>query len=483
MQPTRIVAGFLLVCGALIISDCKRNSEALASFDGGEITRGDLRMIFKLSQGPNAEKAATIKAQDNIIRQLALVSIASKEATKAGFDKDPFYVEANRFLEKRAALETFQAYLRLHSDDHEFEMMEVQHLLLRQKPPAGAKGGEKTGEPTEDRSAEARALLAQLNKAGDDEIEKLVREKTDLEMYKPVAGYEIPICVSCSMNPQREITDKLKLAKKGEFVHLPGPGGHTLVRQISTKKVAASDLKDFFEKAFKKQARIAIKYMGTIKDEKLRKSIEERIPTNEKQITARAEGRAQFISREIAQLSRTRYFKIREEKKVMVHPAMQFDAKIEYKDDTKLFTIAGKDYSYGDLKKELPGEMTAEARMKNAGLWMDTTILADDEMFKKAQKSNLYPFLVKTLRSHLLAQTYFRKTMGEPDVSAKKIQDAYTMGQTTRFKGKSLASVRADIAKEIADGEKRAMAKQLQDDLGKKHNLRIFSDKLTANSL
>ena len=495
MYATRFSSmALLLLLATLHSSACRRNSEALASFKGGEVTRGELRMLFRISRGDEAEKTATIKAQDDLLQTFAVLKIAANAAKVEGLDKLPEARKSAAFLPLRAAVQSFDIYMRLNSKDHEFEMMEVQHVILRNQPvqasgKEGAKDGVKTvnAAPTQvvSRQAEAEALLKELNGAtgSDEKLYKLVREKTDLEMYRPVAGYEIPICISCSMNPQQDITTRLKTAKEGEFIIVPGPGGYTLVRKVKTSKVSLDDLEKFFEKNFEKHARLAIKYLAGVKDEKERKSIEQRVPLTEKQISERAKARADFMRREINGLARGHYMKLRAARKVMIHPEMTFDAKRQYTDDTKLFSIDGKERTYGDLRKALPEDLTVEERLQRAGLWLDAAILEKDPLFEKSRKSNIHTFIAEVLEQNAQAEAYFRKHLPETKITPAEVQAFFDANKNTVLKGKSLAAARTDIERQLTQQHKQAGAKQLRETLSKKYELRIFREKLEANKL
>ena len=495
MYATRVVASLLLSTIALLTaSACRRNSEALAAFKGGEVTRGELRMLFRIFQGDQAEKAATIKAQDDLLQKFAFLKIAAQSAKEEGLEKLPEYQKATAFLDLRAALQSFEIYVKLNSADHKFELMEVQHVLLRNQPvQAPAKAGSKSdaksvGPPstqTASRQVEAEALLKELNAAAgsEDKLHKLIREKTDLEMYRPVAGFEIPICTSCSMNPQRDITNRLKDVKEGEFIHVAGPGGHTLVRKIKSASVSVGDLENFFEKNFEKHARLAIKYLANVKDEKERKSIEQRVPLNEKQITARAKARADFLKRELNGLARNHSMKVRAAKKVSVYPEMTFNAKTQYTDATKLFSIDGKDRTYGDLRKALPQEFTIEERLQRAGLWLDHSILEQDPLFQKALKSNIYTFWSDVARKSSFVEAYFRKHLPAPKIEPAQVQAFYDANKNTVLKGRTLAAARQDIEGQLIQQQKQSAAKTIQEALVKKYELRVFRDKLEANKL
>ncbi len=487
MYLTRIALCALVALAAVAPTACRRNSEALASFKGGEVTRGDLRMVFRLRAGDDAEKAATIQEQDKTLQQLALIKIAAAEAKAEGLDKLPETVRASLFVDKRAALEAFHVYVRLNSEDHEFEFMEVQHLILRSAAPetkGGPAGAKMAPQLTVSRHAEAEALLKQLNSAGSDEaVHKLIREKTDLERYKPVAGYEVPICVSCGMNPQKDVTDRLKAAKEGEFIHVPGPGMHTLIRKIRTKKVTTADLEDYLRKGFEQRARLAIKYLANVKDEKERKTAEQQTPLHEKQIAAQAKEHANFLKREIPRLSRSHIMKAREQRKFQLHPEGRFDPKTKYTDETKLFSIDGVNKTYGDLKKELPGEFTDEERMQRAGVWLDSMIMEKDPLFQKSMKSNIYSFFLEIFRNNTLAEAYFKKHVPEVKPTEQQVRAFFETHKEQAFKGRAYGAARADVERQLINQQRQQGALQLRDRLTKKYDLRVFRDKLEANKL
>src|SRR5262249_40869770 len=144
--------------------------------------------------------------QDRIVRTMALIRMAAQEARTSGLEKQDAYKLHLAIAEKEAQLDAFGKWIDSAAASQKYRMVELQFLFLRDpslvaKTPPGAKAHDaKTEAPTSGaRDGEAGDLLKKLNADGmsDSDIEQLVGQKTELDLYKATAGYQMPECASC----------------------------------------------------------------------------------------------------------------------------------------------------------------------------------------------------------------------------------------------------------------------------------------------
>ena len=82
---------FLLGLSILLVTSCKRDSDVLATYKGGEITRGE---FHEWVEGRRLKLDTVLKKktqQKSKLRQQVLDLLTAEEAKKAGYDKTEDY--------------------------------------------------------------------------------------------------------------------------------------------------------------------------------------------------------------------------------------------------------------------------------------------------------------------------------------------------------------------------------------------------------
>lgn len=477
----------LIVAGWL--TNCRSDSEVLASFDGGTITRGEFRRLFNLTRGEDAIKTAKINVQDRMLRSFAVVKIAAMAARKAGMDKNEEFKKNYPLMEERTKIESYARYLQEKSTDRPFKMLELQVLFLRKagddKPGKGPHGSSDAGDS---RNQEAEQLLTRLNSGlSDREIMDLIAEKTELEQTRVVGGLETPICINCSTNRSVFLTKPASEATVGKFIHIPNISrGHWLVRKLGERTLKDDELEDYFVDFFKKQARLAQEYIQKHKD---KKAAVARIPQDDKTIETRARQQSQFIVRnEKRNLFFFRLNHLKTQKKFVLHEAGRFmpgnKSKIKYEDSTPLFSLQGKNFTYGDLKKLLPSkdyELDRQLQMINLVVMME--ILKDDPDFKKSLDSDIFKFFKSLRDNETLGMFYLMQQKSDTKIDTDRVRKLYDLQKHTLYKGKSFAQVKGQIEKQVQRSAAEAAIRGMRDKLAKEYHLKIHSESLKAGQI
>lgn len=471
LVPRIFFAGLILAA-----SSCMRDGEVLAEYQGGNVIRKDLRFLFQLMGRADEPR---LEDQIQVVRELALTRITAKEAVAAGLDKDPKTAKELALHEERTALTALDYMLRT-SGKHKFRMVEMQALQLSSR-----------GEDVTKRKAEADEMLAKLNSGmSDSDIEKFISDKTENGRYRFFAGYLDPHCISCNPNPLDFLTNLVEKAENRKFVVVETPQGYWIVRRIALHDVKADDLKDVFEDYHRKAARIARARIATMTGPEKDQAAKELI-MDEKKIDEISTWQArEQTRREYGNLLNARSEAEKEAKKFAFHPAARPREKPkaeDYKDDTPLFSINGKDYTYGMLKarilKEVPDaplELQLEAMH---AVIIPYELLKDTSDIEKAKKHDVYEYVSQLRKDQVYANAYFAKNRPEDGVSEAEIAQEYDVRKNTEFKDQSLGQVHDRIAQQIKMTRMQKKSNEIRKALTEKYGLKVLSDKLKPGKI
>ena len=491
-----ILRSSLLIAIILSGIKCLNGNEVLATFNGGNVKRNELKTIFKLRFGDEAVKRASIQMQDNTLRTFSLVKITAIEAKKRGLDKTDEYKKRISFLNLQTKLFALDRYLQENISDNKYEMMEIQYLFLRNQPGNLKKKIIKPDEKKKDtapspKELQAIDLLKKINdpSLSESDIEEIVSHKTEKAFYKVIAGYEVPICVSCSSNRSNFLTDRLTKVPMKKFIHIPNlHGGQWIIRKVNVKSINGDDLTSYYEAFYLKWARLAAKYLAKMPASKMKKQIAGRIPMKEKAIENRAKQYSTFLLRnEKRSLFGKKLKKLKEKKKFILHDAAKIQLKgkkQEYKNDTPLFTISGKAFTYGELVKHFPSSLFQQKeQLRFINLLIAYQIMKDEEEFNKAIDSDLYKFLINANYNNILYSLYIMKNLPKVEITDKQIKEWYLLRMNTQYKGKKFNSVKKLIKRQLERNSKTTAMQTLRGELTKKYKLNINRKALKANKL
>ncbi|MBL8019771.1 MAG: hypothetical protein JNM27_08915 [Leptospirales bacterium] len=467
-QFSRLAFVLTLFPLALASTACKNDWQTLSEFDGGKVTRGELRSAFKLMDGQPA-----LEMQDRVLTDLSLLKITALEASKEGLDKGDEFQKRMQVFEKLAYMGALEQELIAQSKKKKFKLMELQFAYLQ--------------EPTkpQKRKEEAEDLAKKLNAASDSDVQKIILQKTENKRYGILGGFVDPLCVSCTPNPYSFITDAAAKAD-GKFVVVDDPNGFWIVRRINEKEYAGDDLRSVFEAYWKKTMRIARATLPTMPDNQERKEFESAL-LGEAQIEQMAKQQSeQLAKRESQGLLQKR---IEERKTKLGYEALPgMRAYFESKDPKATpgpdagFKLNGKTVLLSELMVGLPEDLSPDKRPIIQQVLLPYEVLKDDELKKDTLDSDQYTFLKDWNRNNQLAILFLGKQK-IPEVTEQEIMDRFKLRQFDEFKNQSLGQVRDRLKAEIESGNRQALLKKTQDELSKKYNLKMFKDKLKGGEL
>lgn len=442
---------------------CRGDSQVLAEFDGGKVTRGDLRSAFR-----NAPQVPGIEMQDRVLGDLALIRMIALEARNAKLDATEDYKKRAEFLEKTAFVGALEQILVDQGKKAKFKMLEVQFAYLRDP-----------GE-VKKRKDEANDLLGRLKKASESERDRLISSRTEMDAYKDVAGYADPVCVSCEPNPVPFLSSALEKAGD-EFVLAEEPGGIWIVRRVKEKEYEGDDLAEAMESYWKNAMRTARATIAALPDSPEKKEKEARI-MGESAIESLSKQQAeQYVQTNSRGALQRRLDERR--RKIGFEPQQGLSDWFKAQDpgkparETPAVKIGEKTLTIGQLMEMIPEGLTPDPRQVVNTL-LTYELLKEDELAEKARSSDFYVFLKEWNESNQLALIFMNKN-SPVEVTEAKIMERHQQ----LFRDKPLAQVRAQIVSEIERQEREGAMRQMKETLGKKLNLKIHRDKLKGDEL
>ncbi len=475
----RIFLSALVLSAALFLSACG-GGEELATFKDGNITRGTVRSLFEVMMGPDNESGASVDTQFSVIQNYAYMLLAAREARADGMDKAAELKRVPDMFDEQAALEAFNTILKRDQDSYKFKMAEYQFLWLGRAKP-----------DDQSRRGEADELLGRLNaNMSDADVENLITEKTERQRYKILGGYMDPHCVSCVPDRLLFLSGPLKDAPEKKFILVEDPSGFWVVRRLSEKEVPGGALQELFQDYHVKTMRIALRNINALPREQ-QEEARKRFTMDEKQLETMATNQAQAqLRRELGRAVQVRLENLRKDKKLEItEVAKNGEAKENPADDAVLFTYDGGKYTYGEFKKAMGAGAAADPFSQQLGLLhglLIPYILFDrfDPEFADAKDSDLAKFLENFRKEEQLARFYFTKKMeAGAEVTEKDIKDWYDLRKESLYKGQSLGAVKNAITQQLQTTRRQELARDIQQKLTEKYELKIFREKLKEGKL
>ncbi|MCR9144453.1 MAG: hypothetical protein NXI24_19600 [bacterium] len=468
-----------------LFAACGNGGEVLATYKGGEVTRAELRNMFSMIYGPEAQSQATIDQQNQLITNYSLMKIAAIEAREQKLDETDDVRNRTVLKKLQSQLFAYNTHLRNNADDVELSFIEMQFVYL----PVRAGGADNT----EARDAEAEELLAKLNEVKDDSaaLEELIYQRTEHQRYKWLGGYLDPHCTSCRPNPLSFLTDPLKESEEGTFIKINSPEAIWLIRKYRAYERSLDDLDGIFENYHTRTMRIAKNRRGELPEAEQQSPVFQQIIMDEAAIETLAKQQTDRLKRtETNGILTNRLNDLRESKKLELLPPSRVQGEADpaaFQEDTALFTIGERTYTYGDLNKAL-GEAAGDVPLKEKlqilnSLIVPMVLLEDESDYQAVEGNDDYEFMMTLRENEALASTYYSKNQPEVKVSEEQIIEQYNIGRQNRFKGQSLGQARAAIRANLEGSQRQAGQMKVQGELTQKYDLKIMREKLEANEL
>ncbi|MCB1140108.1 MAG: hypothetical protein KDK23_15210 [Leptospiraceae bacterium] len=458
MRLLPALATLAVLLFSMSMAACSGDGEVLATYEGGEITRGDMRNLVKAS-GQNPEEITTAQ-QNEILKIIATYRLAALEMS--GDKEVQDWIKANSgLLERKALLRAFQAHLKT---DEPFQIISIQLAIVRK-------------DQERSRKKEAEDLAAKLNEmSSDDEIDALVAQASDSEGTRLNGGRIVPHCISCKPDLLSFVTDPLKEAEQGKFIVIDAEGAYYVARKLSLDELEPEELFAFYQEYFTSLAKMA-------KKAGLEKEISPvMIETQAKQYSDRLV-RSQVNSNEelkehLEKIEKEHEFKINRE-------GLSLESFNGEADDTWIMEMDGKKRTIADMKKivdatSLPAEALVQI-MQN--IYIPSELLMLSPEYDSVVDSDLYQFMSEYNKNEALAGRYMQKQTENMQVTEEQIQEYYNLRKFNQFQGKPLATVREGIRQQLQQSNSQTAVQTVRDNLFKKYNLSIEREKLESGEI
>ncbi|MCC5813685.1 MAG: hypothetical protein JJT78_02940 [Leptospira sp.] len=436
---TLIKKTLLLILLSTFAIQCSSDSEVLASFDGGTVSRKELRDYFQIRGAKINEKSATIQNQSNVLEQIALQKMIYKDylATEK---------VSQDFIDKLINLTKGQMLISIYKQSFEekalrknpMDLITMQMLILR------------PNSESEETSSKSQELLKKLNDTNSDsEIAAIIKENTVDANRKPIAGLIEPFCVNCGPNPYADLLEEPLKNNDKKFYLSELDGNAYLIRIVRRRGIHANVLNRYLEENFAMFEKMAKEYKNESKDPNEQNNADFYLRGTAKE---KAESYGEHISRQFKNgLWQSELERIKNESSVKVeNPPMlisvdNLDPK-EFPDDRVLAIKAdGKSIQVGTFREDFK-ELSEIIGRKSGGdsskedLWdmlnffyniyLSALYMEEDSKVKSLLDSDLYESSIEFLKNSLVWSLFMQEISDEKvDISETDLRDTYEAGK------------------------------------------------------
>jgi hypothetical protein len=482
-------------------SNCTGDSEVLATYEGGVVTRKELRDFYALRNIEVSEKTASLQSQSQILEQMAVQKIVYKEF----FEAEKILPE---FLDKITGMTQGQMLLSLHKKNFEdrlkkrvpIQFAEVQTALF-QKSEEGAE-------------AKADELLAKLNgTSSKKEINRLIQENTMHKPTKAVSGMVGPTCLNCGEDDMTILLEKCLEADDGKFQKVSLDDGIYLIRIVEKRSIHLPALTRYLTKSFSNLQSMAKEFRDSVESEE-EKNLAEGF-TN---------GEAEEIAKQYENLFSNRFktFQWAEEMKRIRNvsgittpnaPILVSPESLDLKTLNETFVLAkyssGKELTLGEFQKDFKDLSKVVkkpvATNERQDLWDLLNFFYNNYIvfmyFEEApeaeqiRKTDLFEESLKSLKYSFAWTLFMQEILAENvEVTENEIRDTYEAGKKYGYSTpdpansqnripKPYSSVRAEIKESLENAKRKSIFDQRLAQLKTEYALKLASESLTEGKI
>ncbi|MCW7459464.1 hypothetical protein ND856_11305 [Leptospira bandrabouensis] len=486
------------------ILNCYKDSEILATFDGGTVTRKEMNFVIEASKRGNTEpQPISADIQAKILESIALEKILLKDAiaSKKVAEADVQKIESlvNQFLKLNVYM---REYVKNGLKEKPLEFVNLQLALVR-------------GEDEATNLKKAEELANKLNSLSDKEIAEEISKVTDDITRRPIAGKLEPFCTNCAETPLEDILAEVKKANKGTFISYAKAGEGRIayvVRSTGTEKVHPERLRKYFTSIFDEFKKEATEYGKTHEDPETKASV---AYFTEGESADKANQFASHTMKEYEQgLYQKELKKITEESGITVANLPRFtgpndiDPKIFTPDYSLYSNREGKNYTWKDLTLEfeaIPNVLKQEYKDEKSKTWdmlnlFQSTILQGKiaETSDRVQDVGSeigYLMQMDKMKVSLALKSLQDEIKAIPvTVTEAQMRDAYEAGKMYAYADpdpknpqnripKPYGAVRERIKSEMEGAQRNSFIEQKVSGLKTTYNLVIAADRLKEVTL
>ncbi|TGJ98549.1 hypothetical protein EHQ53_02170 [Leptospira langatensis] len=251
------------------LTQCSMDSDVLASFKGGTVTRKELRNFFKLNTGGRKQESGhpTLEEQNQLLETLGLFKLINVYNTDNKLVSDQELGVFLKYSKPQMAASFLQKNLAEKLEREGQLKFAFARVILVSSP-----------DPKDEAASLQRAetILANVQKlSSKKEIAKFVTENTDETSRRAVGGLLEPQCLNCGTDPNSAITQEAA-DKKGTWIlrelqdptpnadpKTPRAKKFLVLRVEQVETIYAARLTKFFAKELGKLKAIATDYTNT----------------------------------------------------------------------------------------------------------------------------------------------------------------------------------------------------------------------------
>ncbi len=238
---------------AVFVWNCSKDSQELATFDGGSVTRFEMLKTLELMQrGRKQNEPISAEIQAKILENIAIQKMIYESMRQTGRLKETEIVTMTDFLSPVLKSNLyFENYAKTIVKNSPLEFAVLEIMILR-RPAVG------------DLKEIATNHLTTLNSLGSNKAKsEYISENTEETSRKAISGLTEPLCTNCGPSQFQEILDIAGSAKGSDFVLYLPPGMEEvayIVRKVDTERVHPERLGLYFTRIFTKFQKLAKQY-------------------------------------------------------------------------------------------------------------------------------------------------------------------------------------------------------------------------------
>ncbi|TQE66291.1 LIC12015 family putative lipoprotein [Leptospira noguchii] len=500
---------FLTIFSLLCVINCNRDSDVLASFKSGTVTREELRAYYKLRGIEPDPNTASIATQAKIVEEIGIQKIAEANNQNTNIVTKEEYNKIMNFVEPQVVFNDYRKKFSeklITSGMLEFAFGRI--LFVKADPDKPQVSEER-----------AKTLFQEIQKLKSDrEISEFIAKNTDEIQRKAIGGRLEPHCINCGNDPFTSIL-KEAAQTKGNFILKqpsdPDPSSvskqtakdYYIIKVERIEKIYPKKIDKFFQNELDKLKNFALKYVskeGITEEEKNSAKFYSDLVVNERANQTAEHYGNRFLreawKNEMDSLKAKSGLKI-----VDLTPQFIKDLKSE----TILFEDQkGSKFSFKDLITEFnkiapilqkrKGSLEEEKNDQlsfYAQIYLPIRISSESKEIQSLKDTKEFKKTLPLLgRSVLFMLIRNRSIDSEVNITEKEIRDTYEAGKLYAYSKPSSANpneripedfgkVRARIKQELVEGKKQSIFQDYLSKLKSENEFKISSESLKAGQI
>jgi hypothetical protein len=498
MKKLQKLTFIFIISSLFTLMNCNFDSDAFASFEGGIVTRKEVRDFYDIRGLKITDENASISRQANLVEQIALQKIIYNEYVNSGkYSKE--------FLDSLVRLTKGQILLSLYKKSFEekklketpMELINMQMLVLR--------------DPDDSLDEKGQELLNKLNSASSErEINEIIIDNTQDESRKAINGMIEPFCLNCGPNPFEDVLSEAIQSDDNKFYLKKSGGVIYIVRNMGIRKIHEVAIGRYLTKAFANFESMAKDYEAKATDENEKQTAKY---YSESEPEERGIPMGEQFSRQFKNaLWQEELERIKNESKIEVPNAPPLSSPddislSDFPDNRVLANLANSEaITIGSFKKEFKelsivlGKGSEEGEKQELwdmlnffyNIYLSSLYLQEDSKSNQIMETELYKDSLEYLRYSLTWALFMKDISNEKvEVSEAEMRENYETGKMFSYSTpdpnnpqkkitKPYGAVRADILKDMENAKRKAIFDKKLDAMREKYKL-VLNNEIFRN--